>query len=169
MRNLPVVSLGLLWMSWFASSPSSFAGVPFPAFLKKEWRSVERQFQWSCFRAEDVSYDCKIYDEYPDDPNSPYAYLYFKAKDAGKVHDYGAHSTAPLADCLVRLSDVHRFVKNQKTICMLGTPIDIGDGRLPFQYRYWFWEQLLTAKGCTSWFGRFCEDNGYFPKSVTSR
>lgn len=125
-----------------------------PSFLEA-WRfNASTPYKWRCFPANKIKYSCRKFES--DEPGQYSGDLTLVAKDAHKEHKYFVPRAIPLKNCRAILADWQWLLKDQAEVCLLGWPSNTRNGP-PSRDRYWAWEQLLTAKGCSSWFGRWCE------------
>ncbi len=130
---------------------------PPPSFLTVDRRDIEPPYQWRCFDSKTIRVHC---DERDIDPDyGPLSFFHFTLDDINGRYEYYSRRARPVESCRIQSRDIRKMLKGEKIVCVLADPIGrLDENTLPFQYREWVWDEVLTAKGRTCWFGRFCKD-----------
>ena len=154
MRSFSAVSLGVLGL--FSLLSYKAEGPPYPPFLSAHLRNVEGMpFQWRCFTPADVQYQCLPME--PEESGNVRSDLVLTIRAPKRSHTYSIRHAIDLDYCRQITADWLELMKGEDVVCLLGDSTDRLRNVHPHEYRSWIWDKLVTARGCSSWFGRWCE------------
>lgn len=114
---------------------------------------------WACFKKSEIrKMECREFD-YDALQNEHNAELEILISDGKRIHDIGARRALDVDVCRKTIFEFKKLLKDEAYFCMglgFGSTSVAPSG---IETVGWFYDKFKTKKGCTSYFGEYCNPN----------